>query len=78
MIDILFSLCSVGTGMLAQACCWWHCFRFCGCIEDDREIIHTEQPQRVVVLVTPPTPINNNPFTNPSLPKDSHLQSAYL
>jgi len=76
MIDIFFSLASFSTGLLAQACCWWHCFRCCGCIEAEREVIYAESP-RVVVQTTTVT-VNSNPFTNPSAPKDAHLQSAYL
>lgn len=73
MIDILFSIASCCIGILGQACCWWNCFRYCGCIDDkEREVIRAESPRVVVGAV------NNNPFTNPGVPKDAHLQSAYF
>ncbi len=59
--------------MIAQACCWWHCFHICGCIDTEREIVQTEPPKIVIVNT------NTNPFINPcGIPKDIHLQSAYL
>ena len=59
--------------ILGQACCWWHCFNCCGCIEVEREVIRTER-QPTAINVTR----NNNPFVNPNVPRDAHLQSAYV
>ncbi len=56
-------------GCIAQGCCWYTIFQSCGCIEREREIIHTQQP--VIVIQS------NNPFKNPSAPKDEHLRPAY-
>lgn len=55
---------------VAQACCWYSIFSWCGCIKEEREIIQTERP---IIVVAP----SNNPFINPSAPKDVHLRSAY-
>lgn len=54
----------------AQACCWYSIFRWCGCIEREREVIYTEKP--VVVSTN-----SNNPFINPGASKDAHLRPAY-
>jgi hypothetical protein len=54
---------------VAQGCCWYTIFQWCGCIQEEREIIHTQQP---VVVVQ-----SNNPFKNPNAPNDAHLIPAY-
>ena len=68
---MLVYLIPVTSNIIAQACCWYTCFNWCGCFEQEKEIIYTESPKVVV-------PANNNPFSNPGAPKDAHLQSAYL
>lgn len=72
-MDCIFGLISAGAGLTAQACCWWHCFKCCGCIEE-REVIRTEPPPPQIVVIKPP---DNNPFKNPHVPRDLHLQRAY-
>lgn len=74
-MDLVWTALSVTSSLVAQACCWWHCFKCCGCIEDEqqRQLQHQE-PQ---VIDTRPIE-NKNPFQNPSAPKDAHLQSAYI
>lgn len=67
-MECIFTVISAGIGLTSQACCWWHCFRYCGWIED-REVIQTERPPIIV--------INNNPFKNPNIQKDLHLDPAY-
>jgi hypothetical protein len=69
-MEIGFSFVSVAGSCLAQACCWYTVFKWCGCIQGEREVIRTEP-----VLVQAPKP--PNPFLNPSLPKDRHLEPAY-
>ena len=70
-MDCIGGLISASFGILAQGCCWWHCFRYCGCI-GEKEVIRTELPPPKVVVIP-----NNNPFKNPNIPKDLHLQRAY-
>ena len=55
---------------VAQGCCWYTIFQWCGCIGNEREVIRTEQP---IVVVAP----SKNPFINPNAPKDAHLIPAY-
>jgi hypothetical protein len=54
---------------IAQGCCWYTIFSWCGVIKAERETIQTVQP---IVIVD-----SRNPFKNPNAPKDHHLQSAY-
>lgn len=64
------SMCGMcGIQILGPACCWYTVFNWCGCIDAEREEIHTQQPQ---VQVQAP-----NPFLTNGLPKDLHLQQAY-
>ncbi len=74
-MELVWTAFSVSTSLIAQACCWWHCFKCCGWIEDDQEQRLRNQEPRVID--TRPLP-NKNPFLNPSAPKDAHLQSAYV
>lgn len=55
-------------GCIAQGCCWYSIFSWCGCM--DTTHIQIIEPQQ-------PTPQSPNPFTNPNAPKDAHLQPAY-
>lgn len=70
-MDPLFSLFSVGMSCLGQACCWYTVFKWCGCMESEREVIQTQAPPIVVYQAS------NNPFLNPNAPKDAHLRPAY-
>ena len=74
---MLMYIVPVAANLIAQACCWWTCFNWCGCIDQEREIVRTEPPVSNIVIVNT---VSNNPFSNPDvgIPKDSHLQSAYL
>jgi len=63
------------TYFIGQACCWYHFYDCCGCINnpmsrhyDDRE------PERPL---PPPAAKERNPFKDPTIPKDEHLQCAY-
>lgn len=61
-------LSAIGT-CTAQACCWYHIFRYCGCIQSEREIVVAQTP--------PPPSISQNPFLVQGVPKDAHLEPAY-
>jgi hypothetical protein len=73
-MDLIFPALSVASSLIAQACCWWHCFKCCGWIEDDQE--HQLRAQEPQVIDT--RQLNNkNPFVNPNAPRDAHLESVY-
>ena len=74
-MDLIFSAVSVAASFTAQACCWWHCFKWCGCIDrEEEQRIHTSHTPHVVDM----RPIQNkNPFRNPNAPRDAHLESPY-
>lgn len=58
------------TYFMGQACCWYYFFDSCGCIDQNhRRFQNIEMP--------PPAPKERNPFKNPNIPRDEHLQSAY-
>jgi hypothetical protein len=66
----LASLVFSGLGScMAQACCWYHIFRYCGCIQSEREIVVAQTP--------PPPPISQNPFLVQGSHYDKHLEPAY-
>ena len=69
-MDPIFSLFSVGMSCLGQACCWYTVFKWCGCIEPEREVI-IQQPY------THPPPVSQNPFLVQGIPRDKHLEPAY-
>ena len=64
-MEIITGFAFLPCNCISQICCWYYFFHVFGCIEDEREEIHTQPP-------TPP-----NPFTHPGLPKDNHLLPAY-
>lgn len=74
-MDLIFPALSVVSSVIAQACCWWHCFKCCGCIEEDQDQqLRVNQPQ----IVIDTRQLNNkNPFVNPNAPRDAHLESVY-
>jgi hypothetical protein len=74
-MDLIFPALSVVSSVIAQACCWWHCFKCCGCIEEDQQQqgLRAQQPQ-----VIDTRQLNNkNPFLNPNAPRDAHLEPVY-
>lgn len=75
-MDLIWTAVSVTSSLVAQACCWWHCFKCCGWIEDDQQRhLQTQEPR---VIDTRTLQSNKNPFSNPNAPKDAHLESAYV
>ena len=56
-----------------QACWWYTIFNWCGCIDREREVIQTLQPQVRQSVEQPPA----NPFLVNGLPKNTHLMPAY-
>ncbi len=70
-LQLALAAASFCVGITAQGCCWYHFFKCCGCVEPERE--------RIIVQATSSTgaPKQDNPFTNPNVPRDSHLISAY-
>lgn len=74
-MDLIWTAVSVSSSLLAQACCWWHCFKCCGWIEDDQQRLQAQQPR---VIDTRTLQSNKNPFSNPHAPRDAHLESAYV
>lgn len=62
-------LSAIGTCM-AQACCWYHVFKYCGCIEHEREVIVTQAPPKIL-------PVSQNPFLVQGSSYDRHLEPAY-
>lgn len=65
--------------LVAEACCWYHCFRLCGCIDNERyrDVSQHAAAARANVTQTP-----RNPFRDPAsasgVPEDLHLQQAYV
>ncbi len=75
-MDLILPALSVTSSLVAQACCWWHCFKCCGWIDDDQQQqrLRNQQPQ----IVIDNRQLNNkNPFVNPNAPRDAHLDSVY-
>lgn len=56
-MEFIGAIGSIAMSCLAQACCWYTVFRQCGCIEAEREVIHTAPPPKVI---TPKK--SDNPF----------------
>jgi hypothetical protein len=75
-MDLIFPALSVASSLIAQACCWWHCFKCCGWIEDDQQQLRTQDP-RVVIDTRQINNKNPNPFLNPHAPRDAHLEPVY-
>lgn len=82
-MNCLFGLIGPIMSCVAQACCWYSIFHWCGCIKSEKEVLQTEKPV-VIHRPQPPIPVvvhrpqlSTNPFRNPSAPKDAHLQPAY-
>lgn len=73
-VQILFGATSICINCTAQACCWYHFFKCCGCIEDDRERqnIYVQPPPIQTSYIQDP-----NPFVHTGVPKDRHLEPAY-
>jgi len=62
------------TFLIAQGCCWYFVFEKCGCIDSSSPRTYQNMEPRL----PPPAPKESrNPFKNPNVPKDEHLQSAY-
>lgn len=70
-MDFIYAVVSGVSVCIAQGCCWYSIFQYCGCIPYERERVQTQPP--IVVIHTN----KNNPFLNPSAPKDAHLEPAY-
>lgn len=78
----LIQACAVGMNCMAQACCWYHVFRCCGCVKKNNHVQLKEGPKP---LPPPPVPEKkvvskpkpSNPFVTTGVPKDLHLQPAY-
>lgn len=70
-MDFIYAVVSGVSVCIAQGCCWYSVFQYCGCIGYERETVQTQRP--VVVIQHN----KNNPFLNPSMPKDAHLEPAY-
>ena len=60
---------------ISQACCWYNVFRCCGCIEEENRHVEIDRQPQIVHL--PPPKSSNNPFINPSAPKDAHISFNY-
>jgi hypothetical protein len=74
-MDLIFPALSVASSLIAQACCWWHCFKCCGWIEDDQQQqLRNQQPQ---VVIDNRQLNTKNPFVNPNAPRDAHLEPVY-
>uniref|UniRef100_A0A6C0CGB0 Uncharacterized protein n=1 Tax=viral metagenome TaxID=1070528 RepID=A0A6C0CGB0_9ZZZZ len=61
---------------IGQMCCWYVIFDACGCIDPNQRRFRNmeQQPQQ---QLPPPAAKERNPFKNPDLPRDEHLQCAY-
>ena len=70
-MDLIYAVVSGTSVCIAQGCCWYSIFQYCGCIAYEREHIQAERPPIIVIRD------RNNPFLNPSAPKDAHLEPAY-
>lgn len=68
-MEIVYGIVSAAGGCIAQACCWYAVFRWCGCIEkeEDRIVLHTQ----------PRVTNSQNPFLNTTIGQDKHLEPAY-
>ena len=73
-MDLLFPVVSAASSLIAQACCWWYCFKWCGWIEDDQQQLRAQEPQ---VVIDTRQLNNKNPFVNPNAPRDAHLEPVY-
>jgi hypothetical protein len=70
-MEIALSCCAYVAPVCMNGCIWYTFFNWCGCIDNT-------QYERETI---PATPIQKqkqpNPFIDSSLPKDTHLHSAY-
>lgn len=85
-LGCLPELCVVGMNCMAQACCWYHVFRCCGCVPQKHQKLQEQRPPPPpppipkAIPVTMPAPVipkEPNPFLTTGVPKDSLFDSVY-
>lgn len=88
-LGCLPELCWVGMNCMAQACCWYHVFRCCGCVPQKHQKLQEQKPRQpppqppipkaipVALPARPTIPKEPNPFLTTGVPKDSHLEPVY-